>query len=82
MNKHLIESKTTYFAHALWAIKSGFYLIYAGLASVIHAIHPGFFPGTAAKAVIDLYYQRLDNHPNPVYKTYIKQAKNKYGDQQ
>lgn len=78
MKQHLIDSQTTYLTHAVWAFKSGFYMIYAGIASLIHAIYPGFFPGTAAKAVINLYHQRLHNHPNPTYKSLIELAKSKY----
>jgi hypothetical protein len=78
MKQHLIDSQTTYFNHAIWAFKSGIYMIYAGITSLIHAIYPGFFPGTAAKTVIDLYYQRLHNHANPAYKSLIKLAKAKY----
>lgn len=75
MNKHLQNSETTYNEHAKWAIGASIKLIWAGVASFLHAIHPSLFPGTAAKTVIDLYYQRLHNHPNPDYKAYIAQQK-------
>ena len=31
------------------------------------------FPGTAAKTVIDLYHERLVDHPNKDYEEYIKE---------
>ena len=77
MNQHLKDSQTTYGVHSKWAFSAGFRLIWAGIASLVHAIHPNFFPGTAAKTVIDLYYTRLHNHPNKIYKKYIAEIKNK-----
>jgi len=77
MNKHLKESQTTYWPHFKWAVVAGFRLIYAGISSLIHAIHPSLFPGTAAKTVIDLYHRRLENHPNTQYQEIIKEAKEK-----
>lgn len=71
MNQHLKDSNITYDAHARWAITAGIKLIWAGIASLLHAIHPSLFPGTAAKTVIELYYTRLHNHPNSEYKKYI-----------
>ena len=56
----------------IFAVTAGFKLIYAGLASLIHAFIPGAFKGTAAFTVIDLYKQRLENHPNPLYKEKIQ----------
>jgi hypothetical protein len=75
MNKHLNQSQTTYWAHFAWAIVAGLRLIWAGIASLIHAIHPSLFPGTAAHTVIDMYYQQLHNHPNPEYQIQIKEKK-------
>lgn len=71
--EHLGKSKESYFGHLIWAIASGFKLIWAGIASLIHGLVPGFFPGTAAKTVIKLYHKRLINHPNDEYQTFIKQ---------
>lgn len=71
-HKHLEASKETYISHLFWAIMAGFKLIGAGFASILHGIHPGFFPFTAAKTVVDLYYGRLHNHPNEEYQKYIK----------
>ena len=71
---HLEKSQEKYGSHAIWAIVAGFRLIYAGLASVVHALIPAFFQGTAAKTVIFLYHKRLTNHPNNEYKDYIKKC--------
>lgn len=69
--KHLEKSQETYVSHGKFAFRAGFKLLKAGLASFIHALIPGYFPGTAAKTVIDLYHERLVNHPNTDYKEYI-----------
>lgn len=76
IKKHLDESQVGYFEHFAWAISAGFSLIWAGIASLIHAIVPSLFPGTAAYTVIDLYHKRLENHPNKDYKSYIDSKKN------
>ena len=76
IKKHLEESQVGYFGHMLWAISAGFRLIWAGVASLIHAVVPSWFPGTAAYTVIDLYHKRLENHPNKDYKNYIDSKKN------
>ena len=57
----------------IWAFMAGLRLVWAGIASVIHGIFPNFFPGTAAKTVIDLYHERLVDHPNKDYEDYIKE---------
>lgn len=71
IKRHLSNSKTSYFEHQLFALKAGFKLIYAGFASLIHAIIPSFFPSTSAKIVNDLYKKRLENHPNLEYRKMI-----------
>jgi hypothetical protein len=71
--KHLEKSQTTYFNHAGWAIIAGIRLIAAGISSLIHAVYPGWFQGTAARTVIQLYHRRLSHHPNPEYQAYIKE---------
>lgn len=73
-NKHLEQSQTTYWPHFCWAVTAGFRLIWAGVASLLHAIHPSLFPGTAATTVIDMYYKRLHRHPNSEYQKQIMQA--------
>lgn len=77
IKKHLEDSHTSYSEHLRWAVLAGFRLIWAGIASLIHAVHPGLFPGTAARTVIDLYYSRLHNHPNGEYKDFIDEFKHK-----
>lgn len=70
--EHLKKSQENYYSHACWALLAGLRLILAGIASLIHALIPGYFQGTAAKTVIDLYHKRLVNHPNVEYQNYIK----------
>ena len=72
LKQHLIDSNTTYLNHLKFAIYASLLLIYASVASLIHAIFPFFFKGTAAYIVIKLYKQRLENHPNPVYKAWVQ----------
>lgn len=73
--EHLAKSKEDYIPHFVWALLAGFRLIWAGIASIIHGFIPGFFPGTAAKTVIDLYHKRLVDHPNKEYQDYINTKK-------
>lgn len=75
MNQHLVDSKTNYASHCIWAFSAGIRLILAGLASLLHALHPSLFSEVAAKTVIKLYYTRLHNHPNRQYQLYIEQIK-------
>jgi len=72
MHEHLKNSKISYLEHLKFALSAGVRLIWAGVASLLHAVHPSLFPGTAAKTVIDLYHTRLQDHPNPDYQGYIK----------
>jgi hypothetical protein len=72
--KHLEESQAGYFEHFKFAIKAGILLLIAGFASLIHAIVPQWFQGTAAFTVIRLYKKRLENHPNPMYHEEIKKS--------
>jgi len=73
--EHLEKSKEGYFSHLVWAEISGLRLIRAGVASLIHGLVPGLFPGTAAMTVIDLYHKRLVDHPNKDYQEYIDSKK-------
>jgi hypothetical protein len=75
--EHLTTSNVTYWEHLAWAIKAGFRLIYAGIASIIHGIVPSLFDGAAPKQVIDIYHSHLEDHPNPQYKDMIKEAKDR-----
>lgn len=72
IKKHLIESKTQYKQHFIFAVIAAFQLLWAGICSIIHAFFPNLFPGTAAKTVIKLYHRRLVNHPNKIYQEYIQ----------
>lgn len=72
LTNHLKDSKTTYFEHLKFAIYAGILLLYASIASLIHAIFPFLFKGTAACVVVKLYKQRLENHPNPVYQEWVQ----------
>lgn len=74
MHPHLVESQVTYSQHCRWALVAGARLVWAGVASILHAVYPGWFPATAARTVISLYHARLQHHPNPEYQEYIKQA--------
>ena len=51
---HLQNVKETYSQHGWFAIKWGFYIIWTGLASVIHGIFPFLFPFTAPKNILKL----------------------------
>jgi hypothetical protein len=66
-SNHLEKSRTTYTAHLKWAVYSGFVLIGAGIASILHGIFPSWFEGTTAKTVIEMFYRKLYNHPNKEY---------------
>ena len=80
VSNHLQKSRTTYTAHLKWAVYAGSVLIITGFASILHGIFPSLFEGKAAKTIIELYYRRLYNHPNPDYQYKImkemKKAKN------
>ena len=75
--EHLNKSQEGYVSHLVWAELSGFRLILAGLASLVHGLVPGLFPGTAAMTVIDLYHKRLVDHPNNEYQDYINSVNKK-----
>lgn len=75
--EHLNKSQEGYVSHLVWAELSGFRLILAGLASLVHGLVPGLFPGTAAMTVIDLYHKRLVDHPNNEYRDYINSVNKK-----
>lgn len=72
LTQHLRDSNTTYIDHFVFAMYAGALLLYAAFASVVHAIFPFLFKGTAAYIVIKLYKQRLVNHPNPVYRAWVQ----------
>lgn len=72
LTQHLTDSNTTYLEHLRFAIYAGFLLSHAAIASIIHAIFPFLFKGTAAYIVVKLYKQRLENHPNPAYQEWVQ----------
>jgi len=49
--KHLTEARKPYWRHFMFAFKAGFLLIYAGIASIIHALIPSIFPFVSQKIV-------------------------------
>lgn len=75
--EHLEKSQEGYLNHLVWAELSGLRLILAGLASIVHGLVPGLFPGTAAITVIELYHKRLVDHPNNEYQNYINRVSKK-----
>lgn len=71
LSQHLIDSQTTYIEHLKFAVYASFQLLIAAIASIIHAVFPFMFKGTAAFIVIKLYNQRLVNHPNKNYQEWM-----------
>ena len=49
--KHLTEAGKSYWNHFMFAFRAGFLLIYAGIASIIHALIPSLFPFVSQKIV-------------------------------
>lgn len=72
LTQHLKDSNCSYFQHLTFAVYAGCLLLYASITSMVHAIFPFIFKGSAAHIVIKLYKQRLVNHPNPVYQEWVK----------
>lgn len=52
--KHLATVGESYSTHGWFAVKWGFFLIFTGLASVIHGIVPAWFPFTAPRNIVKL----------------------------
>jgi hypothetical protein len=75
--QHLDDSKTTYFQHLKFAVYASGLLAYAAITSLIHALFPFAFKGTAAYIVVKLYKGRLENHPNPKYQQWVKNDSHK-----
>jgi hypothetical protein len=71
MSSHLKQSHQSYFSHMTWAVRAGARLITTGIVSIIHGLFPSLFEKYTAKIIIDLYYTRLHNHPNPEYQEMI-----------
>lgn len=53
-SKHLEESGKRYGEHFMFAMRAGFLLLWAGLASIVHAIIPGLFPFVSQRIVMRL----------------------------
>lgn len=70
IKQHLIKNQITFYDHFTLALISGFLLMYASIASIIHAFIPCLFSNTAAKIVAQLYYKRIKNHPNESYRNF------------
>lgn len=77
LTTHLEDSNASYFEHLKFAIYAAMFLFVAAAASLIHAFFPFLFKGTSAYIVIKLYKERLENHPNPIYKEWVKNGVDK-----
>lgn len=77
VKQHLDDSQCSYIEHFKFAIVASGRLLWAAIASLIHAFVPSIFKGSAALVVIDLYKNRLENHPNSTYQDWIKNGTNK-----
>lgn len=77
IKKHLEDSQCSYAEHFKFAIWASIRLFWAALASLIHAFVPSWFKGSAAFVVIDLYKNRLEDHPNATYQSWIKNGTDK-----
>jgi hypothetical protein len=51
---HLDQKDKKYWPHLRWAVYAGVLLLYAGIASIIHALIPPLFAGTSERIVVDL----------------------------
>lgn len=51
---HLNESGKTYLEHGRFALKAGFLLLWAGIASIIHGLLPNLFPFVSRDIVLRL----------------------------
>jgi hypothetical protein len=70
VREHLKINKISFIDHFVLAVWSGVLLIYAGMASIIHAFFPFLFDGTPARIVSKLYFKRIKDHPNPEYRDF------------
>lgn len=75
---HLALSKTTYFPHLIHSSMNGFYLIWLGITSIIHAVVPAWFNGTAPMAVIRIFFEQLKDHPQPAFRELIREYEKKW----
>ncbi len=70
---HLNKSRMDYFVHFYHAFRLGFVLIYAGIASIIHAIFPFLFPAYSANKVTWMYIRVVLDSANPDIQGYNSQ---------
>lgn len=77
LTQHLQDSNVTYLKHLKFAVYAAILLCIASVASIIHAFFPFLFKGTSAYIVIKLYKERLEDHPNPVYKEWVNNGVDK-----
>jgi hypothetical protein len=70
--QHLNDSQMSYWVHFHHAFRLGFILIYAGLASLIHALCPFLYPAYSAKQVIRIFVNVVLDSLNPEIQNYLK----------
>jgi hypothetical protein len=68
---HLEKSKMNYFIHFFQAFRLGLVLIWAGIASLVHAIFPFLFPAYSANKVSWMYIRVVIDSSNPDIKGYL-----------
>jgi hypothetical protein len=72
-HEHLQKSKMGYFTHLYHAFSLGLVLIYAGLASIIHALIPCIYAAYSANKVTRIFYRVVYTSVNPDIQGYRKQ---------
>lgn len=76
--EHLRGSRTTYVPHFRQAFSLGWILILNGISSMVHAVIPAFFPGTAAFTTMRLFYKFCHDHPNPYFQRVCSAYERRY----
>jgi len=71
--EHLQKSKMGYFTHLYHALSLGLVLIYAGFASIIHALIPCIYAAYSANKVTRIFYRVVYKSANPDIQGYRKQ---------
>jgi hypothetical protein len=62
----------SYGVHLYYAFRLGLVLIYAGLASLVHAALPFLYPAYSAKKVIRIFVRVVLDSANPDIQNYLK----------
>jgi hypothetical protein len=70
---HIQKSKMGYFTHLYHAVSLGLVLIYAGIASIIHALIPCIYAAYSANKVTRIFYRVVYTSANPDIQGYRKQ---------